>query len=293
MGACCTPRSCPCPGPACPCRLLSATLEQQRPHPPTGKLPAGSFTSPAQLTGHRSTFQHSHGPAGGGIPCDCAEVTEVSAAEHKCGKGMALTGHVRTRLPPQRAEQRPGPPPSRPCFPPPDAHRLPVLRGLPCAPHCVRHRPQGQRGQGGKPVCSPQPQPRGRAAGAGLTEPRALGSQKRCDPKELGATQRPGAPTCAQAPRGVGKEQLPAPVPGCQPAGPQHSGPPAGLLQASKACAGGAHPPQEECLTEAAPSLQPRAPARDSSPQSSSRRLRTLATPGSHLGPGPPQGSGW
>lgn len=188
------------PGPARPCRLLSATLEQQCPHPPTGKLPAGSFTSPAQLTGHRSTFQHSHSPAGGGTPCDCAKATEVSAAEHKCRKGMALTGHVRTRLPPQRAEQHPGPPPSRPCFPPRNTHRLPVLQGLPCAPHCVTHRPQGQRGQGSKPMCSPQPQPRGRAASAGLTEQRALGSQKRCDPQELGATQHPGAPTYAQAP---------------------------------------------------------------------------------------------
>lgn len=65
MSACCMPRSC-LPGPARPHRPLPSTPEQQGPHPPTRKVPADPFTSPAQLTGPRSTFQHTHGPAAGG-----------------------------------------------------------------------------------------------------------------------------------------------------------------------------------------------------------------------------------
>lgn len=65
MNACYMPRSC-LPGPARPHRPLPPTPEQQGPHPPTRKLPAGPFVSPAQLTGPHSTFQHTRGPAVGG-----------------------------------------------------------------------------------------------------------------------------------------------------------------------------------------------------------------------------------
>ena len=112
-------------------RLLHAPLLPPRPRPspppsppdPRAARPPSSHQKAAcwplrvPRPAHRPPLHvpaHPWPRGGRKTPCDCAEVT--AAGEHKRRKGMEFTSRVLTRIPPQRMEQRPGPPPSHPCF---------------------------------------------------------------------------------------------------------------------------------------------------------------------------------
>ena len=95
-----------------------------------------------------------------------------------------------------------------PLLSPPTPTACPFSRAccvLPIVEHTERRASAVLRGQGSKPVSSPQPWPRGCPTRVGLTEQRALGSQRHCDPRSWGSAASRAHHLCPGPPRRSGE----------------------------------------------------------------------------------------